>query len=122
LLAECRKLGGCPTGQAKITGGHQRPARHVIHTVGPVWSGGGHGERELLAGCYRHSLELAEANGLKTIAFPAISTGVYRFPPDQAAGIAIRETRQFLEHHDSIEKAIFVCFDRTMHEVYERML
>ena len=97
LLAECRTLGGCPTGQAKITRGYRLPAKHVIHTVGPVWRGGGHGEDELLASCYRTSLALAEQQGLKSIAFPAISTGVYGFPMDRAARIALQEMNEFLK-------------------------
>src|SRR5437867_9476473 len=91
LLKECRKLGGCPTGDAKITKGYKLPAKHVIHTVGPVWHGGGHGEDELLANCYRNSLALAQEHGLATIAFPSISTGVYGFPMDRAVKIALRE-------------------------------
>ena len=91
LLAECRALGGCETGQAKLTGGHGLPAKHVIHTVGPVWSGGGNGEADLLASCYRESLALAAAHGLRSIAFPAISTGVYGFPKERAARIALTE-------------------------------
>jgi O-acetyl-ADP-ribose deacetylase (regulator of RNase III) len=122
LLGECRMLGGCATGHAKITGGHHLPARHVIHTVGPVWRGGTHGESALLAGCYRHSLELAEANGCKVIAFPAISTGVYGYPRDQAAAIALDHTRQFLELHGLPDKVIFVCFDQAMLNLYQTML
>jgi O-acetyl-ADP-ribose deacetylase (regulator of RNase III) len=122
LLAECRALGGCATGQAKITGGHHLPARHVIHTVGPVWRGGTHGESELLAGCYRHSLELAEAHGCRVIAFPAISTGVYGYPRDRAADIAIDQTRQFLAAHALPEQVIFVCFDQGMLDLYQQTL
>lgn len=110
LLEECRALHGCRTGEAKITGGHRLPARWVIHTVGPVWQGGGAGEDELLARCYRSSLELAVRNGVRTIAFPAISTGVYRFPVDRAAGIAVREVLRFLEGNQSIERVLLVCF------------
>jgi O-acetyl-ADP-ribose deacetylase (regulator of RNase III) len=120
LLAECRTLGGCPTGEARITGGYDLPARHVIHTVGPVWSGGRQGEDELLASCYRNSLALAVEHGLKTIAFPAISTGAYRFPPDRAAAIAVREVRAFLKQHPSIEKVLFVCFGPDAVRSYER--
>src|SRR6186997_1952885 len=102
LLAECRTLGGCPTGQAKITRGYRLPARHVIHTVGPVWNGGRRGEPKLLASCYRESLKLAAAHGLTTIAFPAISCGVYGYPLDQAVKIAVRECSNFLDRDPSI--------------------
>lgn len=110
LLKECRALGGCPTGEARITGGYRLPARHVIHTVGPVWRGGGEGEDELLARCYRASLRLAEEHGARTIAFPAISTGVYRFPLEPAARIAVREVKAFLERGADMEKVLLVCF------------
>lgn len=110
LLAECVTLLGCKTGNAKITKGYNLPAKHVIHTVGPVWHGGGKGEPELLASCYRRSLEVAVENGLKTIAFPAISTGVYRYPKDQACRIAVKTTMEFLESHAEVEKVVFVCF------------
>lgn len=100
LLEECRKLNGCKTGQAKITKGYLLPSKHVIHTVGPVWHGGNHGEPQLLEDCYRNSLKLAVDNGIKTIAFPAISTGVYRFPKEQAAQIAVNTIRDFLKEHD----------------------
>ncbi|MBV8535359.1 MAG: O-acetyl-ADP-ribose deacetylase [Alphaproteobacteria bacterium] len=108
LLAECRTLGGCPTGQAKITGGYRLPARYVIHTVGPVWRGGAHGEAELLASCYRSSLTLAREHALTSIAFPAISTGVYRFPVDQATRIAVRTVTDMLPPDTSV---IFCCFN-----------
>ncbi|MDB5405793.1 MAG: hypothetical protein JWL84_705 [Rhodospirillales bacterium] len=111
LLAECTTLGGCPTGEARITQAYRLPARRVIHTVGPVWRGGGYGEREALASCYRNSLALAVAHGLRRIAFPAISTGIYRFPLDDAAGIALAETRAFLAGETAIEEVIFVCFN-----------
>ena len=120
LLAECRTLGGCPTGEARITRGYDLPAMHVIHTVGPVWSGGRQGEDELLADCYRNSLALAVEHGLKTVAFPAISTGAYRFPPDRAAAIAVREVRAFLKDHPSLEKVTFVCFGPEAVRSYER--
>ena len=122
LLAACRKLGGCETGQAKITPGFRLPARYVIHTVGPVWQGGGKGEAELLASCYRESLKLARENDIATIAFPAISTGVYGYPVEPATRIAIREVSHFLENDPSFERVVFVCYDqRTLH-VYQRVL
>jgi len=111
LLAECRKAGGCKTGAAKITGGYQLPAKHIIHTVGPVWYGGDRGEPELLASCYRESLKLAVDNQIKSIAFPAISCGAYRYPIDKACEIAISEVSKFLGEFDEIEKVVFVCFD-----------
>jgi O-acetyl-ADP-ribose deacetylase (regulator of RNase III) len=110
LLAECRTLGGCPTGQAKITRGYNLPARHVIHTVGPVWRGGRHGEDDLLVGCYRNSLALAERHGLKSIAFPSISTGIYGFPIERASRIALREMLTFLRGNQSLEQVLAVCF------------
>ncbi len=123
LLAECRTLGGCPTGQAKITGGYRLPARHVIHTVGPVWHGGGRGEPELLASCYRHSLALAADYQCRTVAFPAISCGVYGYPFEGAADIALREVREFVgEHAGQFEAVIFCCFDPEVAAVYERLL
>ncbi len=122
LLAECALLGGCPTGEAKITKGHRLPAKHVIHTVGPVWRDGRHCEDELLANCYKNSLALAEKYGLKTIAFPAISTGVYRFPVDRATAIAVHEARAFLAAHALPEKIIFVCFGSEVLAAYQREL
>ncbi len=110
LLAECRTLGGCPTGEAKITGGYDLAARHVIHTVGPVWHGGGAGEDLMLTQCYRRSLELAETNGCKTVAFPAISTGVYGFPPARAARIALGTVESFFERSDAVDEVLFCCF------------
>ncbi|MCP5366769.1 MAG: O-acetyl-ADP-ribose deacetylase [Hyphomicrobiales bacterium] len=110
LLAECRRLGGCPTGEARITRGHDLRARHVIHTVGPVWRGGGHGEDDLLAQCYRRSLGLAVGNHLRSVAFPAISTGVYGFPAARAAGIAVRTVADFLDGDGRIDRVIFCCF------------
>jgi O-acetyl-ADP-ribose deacetylase (regulator of RNase III) len=118
LLEECRTLGGCATGQAKITKGYNLPAKWVIHTVGPVWQGGGRREDELLASCYRTSLELAAKNGVRSIAFPAISTGVYGFPFEPAAVIAVREVKRFLEETPSLEKVIFVCFGKEAHRCY----
>lgn len=111
LLEECRRLQGCDTGAAKITRGYRLPARHIIHTVGPVWRDGRHGEDELLASCYRSSLELARAHGLRTVAFPAISTGAYGFPLERAARIAVRTIRAFLAAHDLPQKVLLVCFD-----------
>ena len=110
LLEECRALGGCPTGEARITRGHRLKARHVIHTVGPVWGGGGRGEAELLASCYRESLRLARENGCRTIAFPAISCGVYGYPVPEACAIAVREMRAGLAAHDLPERVTFVAF------------
>ncbi len=107
LLAECRTLGGCPTGEARITGGYRLPARHVIHTVGPLWRGGARGEPQLLAACYRSSLGLAERHDLRTIAFPAISCGVYGYPIEQACEIAVHETAAWLGGHSKIEKVSF---------------
>jgi O-acetyl-ADP-ribose deacetylase len=110
LLAECRKLGGCPTGEARITGGYRLKARHVIHTVGPVWQGGGAGEDELLSACYRNALALAVEHGLATVAFPAISTGVYGFPPERAAGLAVAQVLDTLEREAGLQQVIFCCF------------
>jgi O-acetyl-ADP-ribose deacetylase (regulator of RNase III) len=110
LLEECRTLGGCPTGQARMTGGYDLPARHVIHTVGPVWRGGDHGEDRLLESCYRESLSLAAEAGLRSVAFPAISTGVYHFPPERAARIAVATVADFLSVHERPEGVIFCCF------------
>jgi O-acetyl-ADP-ribose deacetylase len=118
LLAECRTLGGCPTGQAKITKGYKLPAKWVIHTVGPVWHGGQHNEDELLASCYRNSFALAEKHGIRTLAFPSISTGAYGFPMDRAARIAVRETKTFLDNHSSVEKVLLVCFGRSAYQVH----
>ena len=112
LLEECRILKGCPTGEAKITKGYLLPARWVIHTVGPVWHGGQKGEDDLLASCYRKSLELARGYPVKTIAFPAISTGAYGFPSERAAGIAVSEIRKFLQENELPEKIFLVCFNK----------
>ena len=111
LLEECRGLGGCPTGQARITGAYDLPARCVVHTVGPVWRGGDRGEDGLLESCYRESLRLAAEHGVRTIAFPAISTGVYRFPVPRAARIAVRTVTAGLAEHPSIRRAVLCCFD-----------
>ena len=118
LLAECRTLGGCATGQAKITKGYRLPAAWVIHTVGPVWRGGGHGEDELLASCYRNCFVLAEKHGLRSIAFPSVSTGAYGFPMERAAGIAARETKAFLAKNESVQKVLLVCFGRAAREIH----
>ncbi len=122
LLAECRTLGGCPTGEARITKGYRLRARWVIHTVGPVWRDGRRGEDALLASCYRASLGLARERGLRSIAFPSISTGAYRFPLERAARIAVREVRAFLEREPSIEKVLLVCFGKEALGAHERAL
>ncbi|HEV7768019.1 MAG TPA: O-acetyl-ADP-ribose deacetylase [Thermoanaerobaculia bacterium] len=122
LLAECRAIGGCPTGEARITRGYRLPARHVIHTVGPVWRGGTHREPELLASCYRNSLALAIEHGVRTIAFPAISCGVYGYPLDDAARIAVQETRSFVREHPSIESVLLVAFGDDVALALERAL
>lgn len=122
LVEECVLHNGCPTGEAKITRGYNLKARHVIHTVGPVWYGGGKNEENLLAGCYRRSLRLALENNIRTIAFPAVSTGAYRFPKDLAAGIAVTEARDFLRDNPELEKVIFVCFDQAALNVYKAAL
>lgn len=118
LLTECRTLGGCPTGQAKITKGYRLPARWVIHAVGPVWRGGGHGEEELLASCYRESLELAVAHGARSLAFPAISCGAYGFPADLAAPVALGETARFLNADPSMDRVVFACWDQDVLRAY----
>src|SRR6266568_815537 len=122
LLRECRTLGGCATGDAKITRGYRLPAKHVIHTVGPVWNGGKSGEPELLASCYRRSLELALAHGIRAIAFPAISCGVYGYPMERAAKIAVRESLQFTQRHEAIEIVTFALFGAGALAVYEAEL
>lgn len=120
LLAECRMLHGCKTGQAKITKAYRLPCQYVIHTVGPVWNGGQLGETEKLANCYRNSLELAVQNGIRKIAFPSISTGIYRFPVEQAAEIAVSTARKFVEEHpDALEEIVWVLFDENTKRVYE---
>ncbi len=118
LLAECRTLGGCPTGEARITAGYRLPARHVIHTVGPVWRGAGD-EDALLAACYRSSFALAREHGVRSIAFPAISTGVYGFPPDRAAGIAVAGARA---HGAGFARIVFACFDEATEALYREEL
>ena len=122
LLEECRGLGGCPTGDAKITGGHRLPARHVIHTVGPVWHGGNDGEPRQLESCYHRSLELAEAHGLDSVAFPCISTGVFGYPKDQACAVAVRTVAGWLEAHDRPREVTFCCFGDDDVELYRREL
>jgi O-acetyl-ADP-ribose deacetylase (regulator of RNase III) len=122
LLAECRGLGGCPTGEARITRGYRLPARHVIHAVGPVWRGGAAGEPALLAACYRNSLALAAAHGARRIAFPAISCGVYGYPFDQAAAIAVRETATFLGGAPVPERVIFAAFGEAILAAYAAAL
>ncbi|QXE89677.1 O-acetyl-ADP-ribose deacetylase [Geomonas subterranea] len=118
LLAECRPLGGCPTGEAKITRGYRLPARHVIHTVGPVWHGGGRGEAELLRSCYRNCFRLAHENGLAAIAFPAISTGVYGYPKGPACRIALEEAKAALANYPELGKIIFVAFSAEDARIY----
>jgi O-acetyl-ADP-ribose deacetylase (regulator of RNase III) len=122
LLEECRQIHGCPTGDARITKGYDLPARYVIHSVGPVWQGGRAGEEELLANCYRNCFRLAAEHGLQTLAFPAISTGVYGFPKKKAAAIAVRQTRRALAANSLLERVVFVCFNRETREAYEEAL
>jgi len=122
LLRECETLNGCPTGDAKITGGYRLPAKHVIHTVGPVWYGGGRDEAHLLASCYRRSLKCAREAGVASIAFPAISCGVYRFPADEATIIAVATVIDVLPESPGLERVIFACFDAAMLVRYEREL
>jgi O-acetyl-ADP-ribose deacetylase (regulator of RNase III) len=119
LLAECRMLGGCETGGAKITRGYRLPARHVIHAVGPIWYGGNRGEDEQLASCYRRAIGLCQAHALKSIAFPAISTGVYRFPADRAADIAVATTVEALADAPSLDRIIFCCFSSESARLHE---
>lgn len=122
LLAECRGLGGCPTGEAKITKGYNLPAAWVIHTVGPVWRGGNQGEPELLTRCYRSCFSLARAYGLRTIAFPAISTGVYGYPKEDAARIAVREARLALAEDENPASILFACFNSATRLAYQKAL
>ena len=122
LLAECRTLGGCETGSAKITGGYRLPTRHVIHAVGPRWRDGKHGEPELLAGCYRRSIELAHAHGLTSIAFPAISCGIYGYPVELAAPVAVGTVAQALEEAPGVAQVLFVCFADDVERAYAAAL
>lgn len=122
LLEECGELNGCNTGEAKITNGYNLPARYVIHTVGPIWNGGDHNEDKLLTSCYFSSLKLAVEHKIQTIAFPAISTGVYGFPSERAARIAVKTVLDFLNSDKSIKKVIFVCFDLKTYQTYEHIL
>ena len=122
LLEECRSLGGCGAGEAKITRGYRLPARFVIHTVGPVWSGGNRGEAETLANCYRNSLGVAVAHSVRTIAFPAISCGAYRYPIEEAANIAVETTAAFLEQDQTINKVTFIVATEEIEEAYQRLM
>lgn len=122
LLEECKKLKGCKTGEAKITKGYKLPAKYVIHTVGPIWHGGNNREDEYLAMCYENCFRLTEKYCVKTVAFPAISTGAYRFPLERATEIAITQTKKFLERNVSIERVIFVCFDKRTYKCYKKAL
>ena len=119
LRAECATLGGCATGDAKITRGYNLPAQFVIHTVGPIWRGGAHGEAQLLASCYRRALEIAERHAVRTIACPAISCGAFGYPPDEAVAIAVREVSQWTARSESIDEVLFACFDAAMLKRYE---
>lgn len=122
LLEECQQLGGCPTGEARITKGYNLPSKYVIHTVGPVWRGGKQGEADLLRNCYRNVMLLASENGVRTIAFPSISTGAYRFPIDHAAEIAIETVSECLTRDEKLDRVIFVCFSQSDYSVYGRNL
>jgi O-acetyl-ADP-ribose deacetylase (regulator of RNase III) len=122
LLRDCQRLGGCPPGQVRMTAAHRLKAKRIIHTVGPVWGGGAKGEAAVLASCYQQSLQLAVTHGLKTIAFPSISTGVYGYPPELAAPVAIRTVREFTAHTDEIDEVIFCCFSDEHFTLYSRLL
>ncbi|WP_417446481.1 O-acetyl-ADP-ribose deacetylase [Kangiella sp.] len=122
LLQECKTLGGCETGEAKLTNGYDLPARHVIHTVGPVWQGGNENEAELLASCYMNSLQLAEQKKLRSIAFPCISTGVYGYPKQQAAAIAVNVCKMFVSNTESLKEIIFCCYDDESLAIYRQLL
>lgn len=119
LLEECRKLNGCPTGEAKITEGYRLPARWIIHTVGPVWHGGNRGEAQLLASCYRNSLKVSQQRPIHSIAFPSISTGIYGYPIESACQIALKEIKHFLEGNSSVRKVMVVCFDKHTYRCYQ---
>ncbi|MBW1721795.1 MAG: O-acetyl-ADP-ribose deacetylase [Deltaproteobacteria bacterium] len=121
LLEETRKIGGCPTGEARVSKGYRLPAKWVIHTVGPVWTGGQRNEEALLAGCYRSSLKAAVDLGVKSIAFPSISTGAYGFPLERATEIALEETRKFLQEDQTLEKVVFVCFGEKVYRTYREI-
>ena len=121
LLEETKRIGGCPTGEARVSKGYKLPASWIIHTVGPVWKGGRRNEENLLASCYRNSLAAAREIGARTIAFPSISTGAYGFPLERATEIAVKETRSFLEEDESLDKVIFVCFGSRAYETYQQM-
>jgi O-acetyl-ADP-ribose deacetylase (regulator of RNase III) len=120
LLEECKTLGGCATGDAKITKGYNLAAKWVIHTVGPIWKGGSYGEEELLGRCYQRCLDLVEQYSIKTVAFPSISTGAYSFPIEQASRIAVREIKKFLQRNNSVEKIVVVCFGKKVYDCYLR--
>ena len=122
LLEECRGLGGCEVGDAKLTGGYRLKARVVIHAVGPVWSGGDHGEAELLASCYRRSLELAAQKGARSVAFPGISTGIFGYPVERAAPLAVKTVRSALPQHPSIREVVFCCFSPDDAAIYRRLV
>ena len=122
LLAECRTLGGCPTGEARITGGYRLPAKYIIHTAGPIWGGGDRGEPELLARCYRNSLALATKHQVRSIAFPAISCGIYGYPIQDACQIAVRETLAYLDTNELPERVTFVCFGSEIYDAYQAAL
>lgn len=122
IFEECKKIGGCAVGEAVITSAGNLPAKYIIHTVGPVWHGGMKKEEQLLANAYRNSLKTAIENGIKTVAFPNISTGVYRFPKQKAAEIAIKTVKDFLSSNDTIEQVIFVCFDEENYQIYQQIL
>jgi len=122
LLRECERLGGCPPGEARITGGYQLKAKHIIHAVGPVWSGGDRGEQALLASCYERSLQLAVGHGLGSIAFPSISTGAYGYPLELAAPIAVRAVREFIARTGELDEVVFCCFSDRHHGFYRQLL
>jgi O-acetyl-ADP-ribose deacetylase (regulator of RNase III) len=121
LLEENRKIGGCPTGEARVSKGYKLPAKWVIHTVGPIWAGGGQNEENLLANCYRNSFNAAQDLGIKTIAFPSISTGAYGFPLERATEITMEETKRFLETDTTLDKVVFVCFGETVFNTYREV-